>query len=164
MSLPLPRGHEWRIDDHSSSALVATHAPTHSRVVVGVFRADVNVGRSACETMATERKLVPAGPLQPLDDEVTVTQQTFDTRIEVALVPGDSANQPIVGHVLAFGGFLRKCFVFDFSTEVPGAAAESALSARLAFARARILGGLVLDSMDPPMPSAPAGPSASRAR
>jgi hypothetical protein len=114
--------------------------------------------------MATERKLVPAGALQPLDDEVTVTQKTFDTRVEVALIPGDSADRPIVGHVLAFGGFLRKCFVFDFSTEVPSAAAEAALSTRLAFARARILGGLMLDSMDPSIPSPAAGPSASRAR
>jgi hypothetical protein len=163
LSLPLPRGAEWRIDDHSLAVLVATHAPTHSRVVVAILRADTNVGRGACETMAEERRLVPAGALQPLDDEVTVTQQTFDTRVEVALIVGDSANRPIVGHVIAFGGFLRKCYVFDFSTEVPNAAGEGALATRLAFARARILGGLELDSMNPSTHSAPVGPDAARA-
>ncbi|MGH7297196.1 MAG: hypothetical protein ACRELB_19815, partial [Polyangiaceae bacterium] len=49
--------------------------------------------------------------------------------------------------VIAFGGFLRKCFVFDFSTQVDGARDEPVLSARLAFARARILGGVEIDPM-----------------
>ncbi len=46
---------------------------------------------------------------------------------------------------MAFGGFLRKCYVFDFATRVDSAKDESVLSERLAFARARILGGLALE-------------------
>jgi hypothetical protein len=148
LSLPLPDGHAWRIDDHSGAELVATHAATRSRVMLATFRADALVGRSQCEALARDRRLVPLlpeGDLHSPEDVSGITQETFDTRTVVVIVPGAGPDQPLVGHVTAFGGFLRKCFVFDFSTEVDGAADEPVLSARLAYARARILGGLVLD-------------------
>jgi len=146
LSLPLPQGPAWRIDDHSRPELIAVHPPTHSRVLVAIVRADDLVGRKQCEELALAQKLVPESPAQTLDDEVAVTQGTFDTRIRVTLRPSEDERGPLVGHVMAFGGFLRKCYVFDFSTEVARAAEEPALSSRLAFARARILGGLELDS------------------
>jgi hypothetical protein len=146
-SLPLPDGRAWRIDDHSRPALVATHAATRSTVTVAVLWAPANVGRTECEAMAHDAHLVPEGALQTLDDETTVTQGTFDTRVRVALHAGNAPHEPLVGHVMAFGGSLRKCYVFDFATQVDGAADEPALSARLAFARTRILGGLELDSL-----------------
>jgi hypothetical protein len=145
VSVPLPDGPRWRIDDHSQPELVATHAATRSRVMVAVFRADELVGRTQCEELARARKLVPPGELHTLEDDVTVTQETFDTRVWVAVEPGGGPERPLAGHVLAFGGFLRKCYVFAFSTEVASAAEEPVLSSRLAYARARILGGLKLD-------------------
>jgi hypothetical protein len=148
LSLPLPDGRSWRIDDHSRPELVATHAPTRSKVVVAVLRASENVGRSQCEEMARAAHVVPGDALQTLDDETTVTQGAFDTRVRVALRTGSGPREGIVGHVMAFGGFLRKCYVFDFSTEIDGAADEPALSERLAFARTRILGGLELDPLE----------------
>jgi hypothetical protein len=161
MSLPLPDGRAWRIDDHSRPELVATHAPTRSEVTVALFRTDDLVGRAQCEAMARARKLVPSGELRTLEDDVTLTQQTFDTRIWVALEPGRGPDRTLVGYVMAFGGFLRKCFAFVFSTEVEGASDEPVLSSRLAFARTRILGGLELDvfgavSRDNPVDEAPA--------
>lgn len=144
VSLPLPDGHAWRIDDHSQPELVATHAPTASRVLVAVMRADDLVGRTQCEALARDRKLVPS-QLHELEQEVGVTLQSFDTRTVLAVDPGATPDEPLVGHVMAFGGFLRKCFVFDFSTRVDRVQDEPILSARLAYARARILGGLQLD-------------------
>jgi hypothetical protein len=159
LSLPLPDGHAWRIDDHSGEALVARHAPTRSTVTVAVFRSDELAGRSQCEALARERKLVPPGELQILEDQSGITNETFDTRTVVAVQPGAGPDQPLVGHVMAFGGFLRKCFVFDFSTEVDGAADEAILSARLAYARARILGGMTIEALgtvprEKPLPDA----------
>jgi hypothetical protein len=162
LSLPLPDGRAWRIDDHSGAELVATHAATRSRVMLATFRADVLVGRSQCEALARDRRLVPmVADLHPLEDVSGITQETFDTRTVVAIVPGAGPDQPLVGHVTAFGGFLRKCFVFDFSTEVDGAADEPILSARLAYARARILGGLVLDPFAAVQRENPVGPEAA---
>ena len=147
VTVPLPDGKTWRIDDHSRPELVATHAPTRSRVLVGVLRADALVGRQQCEAMARERKLVPVGEMQSLEDAVEVRQETFDTRVRVTVAPGSAPGQPVVGHVMAFGGFLRKCFVFDYATEALNAGEEEALSSRLAFARARILGGLRVEEL-----------------
>jgi hypothetical protein len=158
LSLPLPDGSGWRIDDHSAPELVATHAATRSRVLVAVFRANEPVGRTQCEELARARDLLPPEPMRTLDDEVAMTQETFDTRIRVALRPGSGPAQPVVGDVIAIGGFLRKCYVFDFSTEVTGADGEPALSSRLAFARTRILGGLSLDTFGAVPRAEPGGP------
>ena len=163
LSLPLPDGHTWRIDDHSGVALVATHAPTRSRVLVAVLRSDQLVGRKECEQIARTDKLVPDGRFRTLEDDVAITQETFDTRIWVALEPGEGPDRPLVGHVMAFGGFLRKCLVFDFSTQVDDAAEEPTLSDRLAYARARIFGGLQLDPFGAvPRENAPTGESQPR--
>lgn len=158
LTVPLPDGQAWRIDDHSQPELVAKHAPTHSKVVVAVFRADELVGRAQCEALARARKLVPEGKLRTLEDAVDVTQENYDTRIWVAVEPGSGPTSPLVGHVLAFGGFLRKCYVFHYSTEVNGAADESVLSDRLAYARERILGGMQLDPFAAVTREKPAGP------
>src|SRR4029077_19248507 len=46
VSVPLPDGRSWRIDDHSQPELVATHQATRSRLLVAVFHADELVGRT----------------------------------------------------------------------------------------------------------------------
>jgi hypothetical protein len=149
ISLPLPDGRAWRIDDHSRPELIATHAPTHSRVLVAVLRTDDLVGRNQCEAIARDRKLVPEGDLTTVEDGASVTQETFDTRVWVALEPGRGPSAPIVGHVLAFGGFLRKCLIFEYSSEVDSASHADVLSARLAFARTRIFGAMTLEPFVP---------------
>jgi hypothetical protein len=150
LSLPLPRGAHWHIDDHSRPELEADQPLTHSRVLVAILHTDTLVGRSQCEERAVAAKLVPDAPFQTVDDEVATTQGSFDTRIRVAVAPPDHEGAPLVGHVFAFGGYLRKCYVFDFSTEVAQLADEPTLSSRLAFARTRILGGLELEAVDAP--------------
>jgi hypothetical protein len=162
--LPLPDGQAWRIDDHSQEGLVATHAPTRSRVVVAVFGTDTLVGRAQCEALARAKRLVAdegPGP-RSVEDRVAITQGTYDTRIAVTLRPGSGPDHSLGGHVMAFGGFLRKCYVFDYSTEVEAAADEAVLSSRLAFVRARVLGGLELEPFDAvERDSSPAGWRAS---
>jgi hypothetical protein len=161
LTLPLPDGKAWRVDDHSRPELVATHGPTRSRIVVAVFHADGLVGRTQCEDLARARDLVPSGDVRALravDDEVAITQGTFDTRIEVALQPGSGPDRSLAGHVMAFGGFLRKCYVFVYSTEVDSASDEPALSSRLAFVRARVLGGMELEPFDVVPRDAAGGP------
>jgi hypothetical protein len=158
VSVPLPDGHAWNIDDHTQPELVATHPPTHSKVIIAVFRATELVGRVQCEALTRARNLVPTGDLRTLEDGSATIYQTFDTRVWVAVRPGGGPEQSLVGYVLAFGGFLRKCFAFIFSTQVDSASDEPVLSSRLAFARARILGGLELDSFGAIPRDTPAGP------
>jgi hypothetical protein len=148
LSLPLPDA-GWRIDDHSQPELVATHAPTHSRVTIRLFRTADLAGRTQCEAIARDHNLVPEGDLRTVEDQAAVTQGSFDTRVWVALDAGPPGT-PLTGHVMAFGGFLRKCYFFRFSSQVRDARDEAVLSSRLAYARARILGGLRLDPFGEP--------------
>jgi hypothetical protein len=161
LSLPLPDGRAWRIDDHSQPALIATHAPTRSRLVVSVFSAGELVGRAQCEELARARQLVPDEEPRTgrtVEDEVAITQVTFDTRIEVTLEPGSGPDHSLGGRVMAFGGFLRRCYAFVYSTEVDAATDEAVLSARLALVRTRVLGGLELEAFDAVSRDAPPGP------
>ncbi len=151
LALPLPDGRAWRIDDHSRPELVATHAPTRSRLVVSVFSVNELVGRAQCEELARSRKLVPESDPKServVEDQVAITQQTFDTRVEVVLETGNGPDRALGGRVMAFGGFLRKCYAFVYSTEVDAASDEAVLSSRLAVVRARVLGGLELEPFD----------------
>ena len=72
LSLPLPDGRAWRIDDHSRPELVATpraHALDASWSPCS--RADELVGRAQCEELARERRLVAArASCSTLEDEV----------------------------------------------------------------------------------------------
>jgi hypothetical protein len=161
LTLSLPDGRAWRIDDHSAPELVATHAPTRSRLVVSVFSANELVGRTQCEELARSRHLVPESDPKSehvIEDQVAITQQTFDTRIEVLLEPGNGPDRALGGRVLAFGGFLRKCYAFVYSTDVDSASDEAVLSSRLAVVRARVLGGLELEPFDSVPRESPDGP------
>lgn len=155
LSLALPDGKSWRIDDHSTPALVATHAPTQSKVVVAVLHADALVGRTECEALARASKIV-ALPVpdrdRTIDDDVTVTSQSFDTRVRVSIAESPDGAGRLAGHVTAFGGFLRKCYVFDFSTAVDRATDEEALASRLALVRTRVLPALAIDELGNGLP------------
>jgi hypothetical protein len=159
LSVPLPDGRAWVIDDHSRPELVLRHDPTRSTIVAAVLRADELVGRTQCEQMARAERLLPHEDLRLLEDVIAITQGNYDTRIRVGLAPGARPDSPIIGYVTAVGGFLRKCFVFSFSTEVERAADAPVLSSRLAFARARILGGMELDAFASVPRDRPTGPA-----
>jgi hypothetical protein len=162
LSLPLPDGKAWRIDDHSQPELVATHAATASKILVSVFNAGELVGRARCEELALEKHLVPdvgSKTVRVVEDEVAITQGEFDTRIEVVVRADGGPESLLIGRLMAFGGFLRKCFVFVYSTAVDRTSEEPVLSERLAFVRARVLGGLELEPFDAVSRSPAAGPN-----
>jgi hypothetical protein len=144
MTVPLPDGRGWKIDDHSRPELVATHAGTKSKLVVTLFKTDDPMNRQKCEQLARDRKLVSDAPLHAVEDAVVIGPESYDTRVLVAVTPPASPGAPLVGHVLAFGGVLRSCFFFDFTSEVASVNDEDALSARLAIARTRVLDGITI--------------------
>lgn len=158
LTLPLPEGKAWRIDDHREPELTARHEATSSRIVLSIFREDDLMNRNKCREAAKRRGLVSEEGLSLVADEVTVGPEAYDTRIWIALgdpavagarhrAPAPSAPAKLMGHVFATGAFLRTCLFFHFATEVPraGAAEEAVLSHRLAVARTKILGAIRLD-------------------
>jgi hypothetical protein len=150
LSIPLPDGEGWRIDDHSHRELVATHAATRSKLVVYSFLEPELMNRRLCEARARELGLVPQGELRTVEDGPTVGPDGYDTRVWVALQPGRAPGAPLGGHVFAFGAFVRKCFVFHYASEVGSDVDDAVLSSRLATARLRILRGIVVEPFDEP--------------
>ena len=176
LSLVLPGGKEWTVDDHRTAALVAVHAPTSSRLTLRVLTLGELTNRRRCELEARARALVPP-KLAVLDESDEGGPPGFDTHVIVGVVPRDApatesatataaSGPPLRGHVLAFAASLRRCLVFDFAAEVP-AGAEATLGDRLAVGTTLILPTMRLDpgmiQADAPVPVTPA-PSVSPAR
>ena len=145
LSVPLPDGKAWKIDDHAQPELHAAHDATRSRLVVYAWNETELMNRARCEDRARGRGFVPAG-LTTVEDTTTIGPEAYDTRVWVAVKPGRDAQAPLVGHVFAFGAFIRRCLFVDFQSEVPQGKDEEALSNRLALVKVRLLGGLTLDA------------------
>jgi hypothetical protein len=152
LSLSLPGARAWKVDDHSKPQLETSHSATKSTLSVSTSIEPMLMNRQRCEERAKALGLVSVDTtrLTTIEDEATVGPAAFDTRVWVALAPGKSDKDPIVGHVYAFGAYIHKCLYFHFSTEVPSARDESALSTRLALVRTRVLGGMNIDDFDEP--------------
>lgn len=150
LSIPLPEGRSWRVDDHSSAALRARHEATGSELVVLTTTEDELMNRQRCEARARELGYVPPdGPMRGLttvEDAVTVGPDAFDSRVWTAVDPGKPGGA-VEGHVFLFGALIRRCLLVHVKTRVASVNDEDVLSARLALARARIVTAI---TMDPP--------------
>lgn len=145
LSLSLPDGAAWRLDDHSQPSLVATHEETSSRLELRATQEDELVSRHKCEDRARALGWIDDGALTTVDDEVTTGPDAYDSRVRIALETRGASSE-LVGHVYLFGGFLRRCLLVHLTTRVPSMRDEPALSQRLAVFRARSLRGLTLEA------------------
>lgn len=144
LSVPLPDGRAWKIDDHHGAELVAVHAATSSKLSLVATREEGLMNRARCEARARASGLVPAVNLATVEDDVHVGPDAYDSRVWVALDPG-KPGAPVRGHVFLFGAFLRQCLLVHLETEVPSSNDEGVLASRLAVASSRIVKAIVLD-------------------
>jgi len=144
ISLALPDGKAWTIDDHTKPFLFATHEASQSSLVVRAWSDDDLMSRQRCETRTRELGIFPDAELETVADDHVTEPAGYDTRLWIAIDPRGSRG--LVGHVIAVGGHVRRCIFFHFETVVP-AGKEDVLTSRLALARARIWKGLELGSI-----------------
>jgi hypothetical protein len=150
LSVPFPDGPAWKIDDHSTAALVARHPPTSSTLTVQAFGEPVVMNRQKCEASSREKGLVTLRDPQTIEDLRTTGPDAYDSRIWVALESRGSPEAPLFGHVFLFGAFVRKCLFLHFATSVASERDEDVLTTRLAVARLRIIGGVRVVAFDQP--------------
>jgi len=150
LSVPLPDGQGWRIDDHTSRELVAIHATTRSTLTLYSFVEPELMNRQSCEARARETGLFTLHDPRTIADEITVGPDAYDTRIWVALEAGASSEAPLKGHALLFGAYVRKCLFVHYATSVPSEMDEPLLTSRLATARLLILTGIRMEAFDQP--------------
>jgi hypothetical protein len=143
LSVALPDGKAWRIDDHGKRELSATHAPTHSSLTIYQWNETELMNRAKCETRARELGLDVDGDLDVVEQQVTSVPDGWDTRI-VVLSEVRPAAKAVMGHVLAYASSIRKCLFFHFQTDAREGE-ETVMSSRLAVARVTVLGGLTMD-------------------
>jgi hypothetical protein len=150
LSVPFPDGHGWRIDDHHTPMLVATHAATESTLTLGLSAEPQLMNRQRCEAAARERGLVHDDAFQTVADEVIVGPGPYDTHVTVSALPATAPHRSLSGHVFLFGAYMRKCLFVHFETKEREGEDEAALSARLAVARLQMLGGIKVEAFDVP--------------
>ena len=163
LSLRFPDGPAWKIDDHRTPWLRATHERTRSKIVLRSWREDDNVTRSGCYARA--RGWDPALPdldTSRLLEDGLRTVGNHDARVVVGISGGPDA--PLgAGFVIAVVGEVRRCLLLAYQTEPSGgAAAEEDVAGRLAVIADRLLPTLKVDqsfapSREPAIPSRPAG-------
>ncbi len=141
LTVPLPDGRAWKIDDHREPDLVAVHPPTDSRLTLTVTREPELMNRQRCEERARARGWIPKGPLSTVDDQVEQVQ-AHDARVWLAIDRGGTALE---GHVFLFAASLRQCLLVHLTTRVPPND-EAVLASRLAVGSARIVGAIQLDA------------------
>ncbi len=146
VSLPLPDGRDWRIDDHKAPLLRATHPPTSSLVELVVWREDKLQNRAMCEARARELGYVADVEADTLESPVESVPEGWDTRLWAGVESNPNAPR-VTAHLMVFGAQMKKCLYFHFATTAPRDQPD-VISQRLAFARVRILREMRLDSID----------------
>ena len=146
LTVPLPDGHAWKIDDHKGAALVATHPGTGSILAIQTTQEEELMNRQRCEERARKLGWVPSARLTTVDDHVITGPEAYDSRVWVALDP-DHADTRVDGHVFLFGAFLRKCLLVHLTTSVATVKDEAVLAGRLAIAADRIVKEITLDPL-----------------
>jgi len=145
LSLRLPDGPAWRIDDHKSPWLRATHEGTRSKIALRSWREEENVTRGGCyaRARAWDPSLPDLDASRLLDDGVRPLDAQ-SARVIVGLAgPVDAPS--IGGFVLAIVGDVRRCLLVAYETEAQGPAAEGQVADRLAIVADRLLPAIKLD-------------------
>jgi hypothetical protein len=161
LSLRFPDGPAWKIDDHRSPWLRATHEGTQSKILLRTWREDENVTRGGCyaRARAWDPSLPDLDASRLLDDGVR-SLDSQNARVVVGLAGSAAAAPTIGGFVLAIIGDVRRCLLLAYQTEAQGPAAEGDIADRLAIVADRLLPTIKLDqsfapSREPAIPSRP---------
>jgi hypothetical protein len=170
LSLGLPDGSSWKIDDHHSPWMRAGHEATRSTLLLRSWSEDQNVTRKACYARAREWE--PALPdidvLTLIDDGMRKVMGDKDARVAVGVVPPGAPEATTGGFVVAIVGSVRRCLVVAFQTQAGGPAAGDEVAGRLALVADRLVPSLKLDqSFAPsrePLTGSPVAPGAGGVR
>lgn len=132
LSLPLPDGKSWRIDDTTQRWLRAAHPATDSELLVRKWQDELRSNDESCEARARLWRDLPEIQESELVEQRAIpVPPGFDTRLQVG-IQATGPDHPIGGVVVAFGGWSRQCFAFVYRTSARGQGVEAEIAQRLA--------------------------------
>jgi hypothetical protein len=148
LSLGLPDGATWKIDDHRSAWLKATHEPTRSTFLLRIWNEDQVTTRKECYARAREwePRLPDLDAFPLIDDKLRPLLGYRDARVAVGVTVQHAPEPATGGFVAAIVGDVHHCAVVAYQTEVSGAGAEDEVADRLAIVEGRVLPSLKLDT------------------
>jgi hypothetical protein len=147
MTIPLPNADKWRVDDTSRAEMIAVDGTTRSTLVVMREVESGLVNHAKCEQRAVELALEPERAMRTIEDVILTGPEAYDTHVKVEIEPRGSEGV-LVGHLFAFGAYVRRCLFVHMTTAVPSERDEETLSQRLAVARVKLLGGIRVDELE----------------
>lgn len=140
LSIALPDGKAWRIDDRSSSFLRARHDATRSLLRARSWYEPRPVSREACLEGAHNLDPSLTAPGALLEDRLQLLDGELSARLQVGIDRQEGGG--LRGKLLLFGVSIRRCFVLAFETGAEGAGAEEIIAERLAIATEQIVQGV----------------------
>jgi hypothetical protein len=168
LTMGLPDGATWKIDDHRTAWLRAAHEPTHSSLLLRSWAEDSNVTRKGCYARAREwePRLPDLDAERLIDDKTRALLGSRDARVAVGVLVRPGPQPATGGFVVAIVGDVRRCAVVAYQTEASGQSAEDEVADRLAIVSDRLLPSMKPDqsfapSREPAIPP-PGGPGGVR--
>jgi hypothetical protein len=155
LSMQLPDGHAWLIDDHKTNWMVAVHPASSSQLRARMWREQSLVGRDACEQRARDwtRDIPVLQNTKVVDRHAApeIPAPGFDTEVVIGVARAQAANGSADGYVMAFGASMKRCFAVVFTTSAIGADASARLGDRLGIAARMIESFSFRSDLDPDM-------------
>lgn len=167
LSVPLPEGETWRIDDRSSRWLDALHTPTETRLRARTWLEPRPVNRAHCEAEA--RRFASDLPVVDeqgvIEDKVTddLFAPDFSSRLIVGMGNVSPDSDKLEGYVMAYGASGRRCVAMVFTARSKGPKGSATLGERLELGT-RIAENTLYVSRLPSGPLEPLEPPAPRSR
>lgn len=130
MSLELPSGNEWTLDDRGPAWWIATHGPTSSELAVRTWRAARTVSTTDC--LAEARLRGPRHfqePAESLDSRALAAPEGFTGEVVLGVT---DAGGHLEGRLQAVGRAAGRCFALGFVTVAEGPRAPALVGGRLA--------------------------------
>jgi hypothetical protein len=169
LSLGLPDGARWKIDDHRANWLTAEHPPSRSSLWLRTWPEDGVATRKLCYARAREwlSSLPDLDGAPLIEDRVRPLFAGLDTRVAVGVEAPEAGATGAVGFVVAAGAGVHRCVVVAFRTRAEGAGGEDEVAARLLLVSERLLPAVQLDqslapSRELPTPSLRGVPGTAR--
>ena len=143
ITIALPDGRGWQIDDHTKSRLVALHPRTETRLEVEAFDLGELASRQKCRDAGFSRLKIDLHAHSIIEQTNAIGPEAYDTELQTTL-EADPRKQQVRAHFFAFAGFLRRCIVMHIVTLGKPETLET-LSDRLVTFRAQAWGHLKVD-------------------
>jgi hypothetical protein len=157
--LELPGGRAWRVDDHGTPWLVATHEPTRSTLHVRSWNEDQVATRHGCYARARAWKqgLPDIDAPGAIRDEVRTLDAGVEARVVSGVIVPDGSSR-IAGFSVAVGASARKCIVMVYQTEIDRPANPEVIAERLAVVSETVVAKVRFDRTLHPARATPGRP------